>query len=673
MRRATPRLAVLFGYVIAASAFTWPLPLHLGTHLTGDPGGDTGVYVWNQWVFRHEAVLGNNPMTTDQILSLTQRADLSQHNYTAFQDLLAFPLMPWLGVVATFNVVLLIITVLTALATYALARRAMAATRFEAWLAGLAFAWSPVLVTRTAGHFSLVAAAPLPAFILCMHAAERTRQLRYAALAGFCVAWASFCDAYYGVYCVMMAGIYVATTYVRVTRSPVRKRVPWVWLLDVVLVCAAGLVAGLLIGRGGDVDLMGVKISLRGLYTPVLLLTVLSVVRGIVWLRPRITSDWGQYRHLLKPAIVGVIACAGPLSPALYGLGQRLAEGRFVSPPVYWRSSPEGVDLLSLVAPNPNHPLLRWLASDREQAAPTWFLEHTASLSLVAIAVVAFATWRAGFRPKAGWWILTIGFAALALGPFVLVGGVNTYVPGPWALLRYVPVIGLARMPTRFAIVAALGLAMLLAGALVAIGTRWPARRRAISLVVGALLIFELWPAPSTLYSAEISPIFDIVAADPRPVRILNLPFGVRDGVMSAGNFSARSQFNQTRHGKRLIGGYLSRISDRRLAQMRADNPTLGRLITISEGRTLSPEDEAALIERGPLFVGKASLGYVVIDERFIKADTSALVIRAMQLKEIARDAHLVLYTPPDLAGDQEIKRSNEQESRRSGGVRRQP
>ena len=214
--------------------------------------------------------------------------------------------------------------------------------------------------------------------------------------------------------------------------------------------------------------------------------------------------------------------------------------------------------------------------------------------------------------------VLTIGFAALALGPFVLVGGVNTYVPGPWALLRYVPVIGLARMPTRFAIVAALGLALLLAGALVAIGTRWPARRKAISMVVGVLLIFELCPAPSTLYSAEISPIFDIVAADPRPVRILNLPFGVRDGVMSAGNFSARSQFNQTRHGKRLIGGYLSRISNKRLAQMRADNPTLGRLITISEGRTLSPEDEAALIERGPIFVGKALLGYVVIDERFI-------------------------------------------------------
>src|SRR5262245_10540508 len=494
MRRATPRLAVIFGYVIAASAFTWPLSLHLDTHLTGDPGGDTGVYVWNQWVFRHEAVLGNNPLTTDQILSLTQRADLSQHNYTAFQDLLAFPLMPWLGVVATFNIVLLVITVLTALATYALARRVTEATRLEAWLAGLAFAWSPVLVTRGTGHFSLVAAAPLPAFILCIYLAEHTRQLRYAALAGFCVAWASFCDAYYGIYCVMIAGLYAATTLVRVTRGPARKHVPWVWLLNVLLVCAAGLVAGLLIGRGGDVGLMGVKVSVRGLYTPVLLLTLLSFVRAVFWLRPRFSSDWHEHRRLLKPALIGVLACAGPLSPALYGLGQRLAEGRFVSPRVYWRSSPQGVDLLSFFMPNPNHPLVRGFMAEQTEAAPTWFLEHIASLSLVAIAVVAFAVWRAQFRPKAGWWVLTIGFALLALGPFVTVGGVNTYVPGPWSLLRYTPVIGLARMPTRFAIVAALGLAMLLAGALAAIGSRWPARRRAVSLAVGALLIVELWP-----------------------------------------------------------------------------------------------------------------------------------------------------------------------------------
>lgn len=49
IRRAwLPHLGVVLGYVCAAVAFTWPLSLHLFTHLPGDPGGDTGVYVWNQ-------------------------------------------------------------------------------------------------------------------------------------------------------------------------------------------------------------------------------------------------------------------------------------------------------------------------------------------------------------------------------------------------------------------------------------------------------------------------------------------------------------------------------------------------------------------------------------------------------------------------------------------------
>ena len=54
LRRDSARIAVVVGYVFVAIAFTWPLPLHMATALTGDPGGDMGVYVWNQWVFQHE-------------------------------------------------------------------------------------------------------------------------------------------------------------------------------------------------------------------------------------------------------------------------------------------------------------------------------------------------------------------------------------------------------------------------------------------------------------------------------------------------------------------------------------------------------------------------------------------------------------------------------------------
>lgn len=653
MRRASPQLAVLLGYVLVALAFAWPLPLHLGTHLTGDPGGDTGVYVWNQWVFHQELTTGHNPMATGKILSLTSRVDLTQHNYTPFLNVLALPLIPLLGVIASFNVVFLIVCVLNALAMYGLARRVTTATRFEAWLAGVVFAWSPLMIARTTGHFSIAAAAALPAFIWCLVNAERSRSLRDAALVGLCMAWAAFSDAYFGIYCVLIAVIYLGTLVVRITRSERAMPRAWKWVLDVAIVTLGGLIGGLALGRGGEFSLLGIPVRMRSLYNPVLILTLLVIARIILWWRPQLTLSKARLvrrtndaSSLLKVAIVAAIACAGPLSPVLYGLGERMMEGRFVSPKIFWRSSPPGVDLLAYVAPNSQHPIWRALFDDPLAVRPTIYVEYTAGLSLVSLALIAFALWRVKYRPPVAWIAVTIGFGLLALGPFIQVGGVNTHVPGPWALLRYAPGFGLARMPTRFAIVASIGVAVLMAGALASIGTRWPNRRRTIVAAVAVLLLFELWPAPRPLYSAEISPIYDRIAADPRAVRVLVLPFGVRDGTWETGNFRPRTLFNQTRHGKALIGGYLSRIAPQRVDQMKHDYPTLEALIALSEKSPPGPEIAAILEARGDRLIAQASVGYVVIDSRFIPAERAQLVIDALKLTEVERDQHLTLYVP---------------------------
>ena len=645
MRRAAPQLAVVLGYVLAASAFAWPLPLQLGTHFTGDPGGDTGVYVWNQWVFHQELTTGHNPLATEKILSLTARVDLTQHNYTAFLNLLALPLISFLGVVTSFNVVFLLVSALNAIVTYGLIRRATAANRFEAWLGGLVFAWAPAMIARTTGHFSLAAAAALPAFLWCLINAEESRSARDAALVGVCMAWAAVSDAYYGVYCLMIAVIYLGAALLRVTRAERPARRLWTWWLDVVIICLGALVGGLVLGRGGDFTLLGVPVHVRSLYTPMLVFTALVTLRAFLWWRPQFALP-SVGPSPIKAVVIAALACAGPLSPVLYGLGERIVEGRFVSPPIFWRSSPRGVDALSFITPNPLHPMMRWFTDDPQQLRPTHFVEYTASLSVVSLAVIAIAMWCAGYRPRKRWFVLTIGFALLALGPFVYVAGVNTHVPGPWAFLRYAPGFGLARMPTRFAIVAVLGVALLMAGALAAIGERWPQRRRLAGAVVALLLVFELWPAPRTLYSAEISPIYDRIAADPRPVRVLVLPFGVRDGVWETGNFRPQSQYDQIRHGKAMIGGYLSRISQRRVQLMREEYPTLDALIKLSEKTPLDPSVQSVLDARGTYLVTQANVGYVVIDERFIPPDRARMVIDAFRLRAVERHAHLTLYVP---------------------------
>ena len=274
--------------MVAALAFSWPLPLHLGTHLTGDPGGDTGVYVWNQWVFHQELTTGHNPLATEKILSLTSPASISRSTTTRLSSTCwRCRSSRWLGVVTSFNVVFLVVCVLNAVMIYGLVRARHRGQSVGSVAGGPAsFAWSPAMIARTTGHFSLAAAAALPAFLWCLVNAERTRSPRDAALVGLCMAWAALSDAYFGIYCLIIGTLYVGASWLRVTRNTAPAPRAWVWTLDILIVCFGGLIAGLLLGRGGEFTLLGVPIHARSLYTPVLILTVLVIARVVAWWRP---------------------------------------------------------------------------------------------------------------------------------------------------------------------------------------------------------------------------------------------------------------------------------------------------------------------------------------------------------------------------------------------------
>jgi hypothetical protein len=640
-------LWAVLGYAAIAVVFTWPLVPNITTHLTGSPAGDTGVYVWNQWVFHHELVENrSSPYFTDKIFSLSGRANLSLHNYTAFQDLVALPFIPWLGVVATFNLVYLLMTVLTGYATFLLARHITGGT-VEAWLAGLLFAWSPILVTRGGGHFSLVAAAPLAVFLLLLLRAAERQRIRDAVALGATCCWAASTDAYYAVYCVIIAAAFMAGRVLTIKRQsqPSRHRaVPWT--LDLLMFCVAGLVLAMLISGGWQFTILGRVTSMRSLYTPMLVLTLLACLR-IAWsYRPNLVRfNTAALMQVMRLGSASAIVAAAMLSPVLYAVGVRIAEGYWDSETIYWRSSPHGVDLAAFVVPNPNHwlsPLAirDWLTGSRADA----YFENVASLTWVAPIVMILA-WRTGWRVPRFWAGLAIFFGTLALGPFIHVLGVNTHVPGPWALLRYVPIVGLARTPGRFSVVVMLAVAILFAAALCWLVRRWPERRQLVTLTAGVLLLFELLPLPRPLYSAEIPRIYRYIAEVPGDVRVLELPSGIRDGTQSVGNYTARTQFFQTAHEKPLIGGYLSRVSRRRLEDARRD-PMVDALIWLSEGKPIDASRRQSLVEAGPSFVRRANVGFVVVDKARTPAALREFAVQAFSLEIVGSEGAFELYTP---------------------------
>jgi hypothetical protein len=642
---------VLLSFMVVAAIQSWPLPLHLTTHLTGNPGGDTGVYVWNAWVFNHELrSLHSSPFDTETILSVGGPADLSLHNYTVFSNLLALPLLPWLGVVATFNVVYLLNVALAGLGMFLLTQhlgRAWGVQRADAWLAALLFACSPFLVARSTAHFSLVAAAPLPFFVLCFDRAWERRSIADGVAAGACMAWAAYCDPYYAVYCVLIAAVLTAP---RIAAMTLRRRTPvlkWTAGFDVPIVLLLAAVALVGIASGGVLRLGPLVVSMRTLYTPVLLLTLLVI--GRLWwaLHPRLRWTSPPLGPLAGPMFSMAVTAAILLGPVLYAIAVRSVEGRMVTPPVYWRSSAPGVDVLSLVLPNPNHPLapeslVRWFASQ-----PGRYEENVASIPWVVLGVLVLAWRRAGYRPDRVWAPALLVFTSLALGPFIRIAGFDTHIPTPWTLLRYVPVIGEARMPPRFGVLVMIAAGVLFAGALAALRRRFPHKAGALVGTVAALLAFELLPAPRSLHEASVPPVFDTIAADPRPLRVLNVPFGIRDGLSSLGDFTAASLFFQTRHGKPIVGGYLSRVSQSRKETFLRE-PAIAALLEASEGRTPTNEERTAALQTGSALVERLRIGWVVIDDSRVSPALRDFVIDMLKLRLQERSSVFGLYVPAD-------------------------
>jgi hypothetical protein len=215
----------------------------------------------------------------------------------------------------------------------------------------------------------------------------------------------------------------------------------------------------------------------------------------------------------------------------------------------------------------------------------------------------------------------------MSLGPFIVAGGVMTHVRGPWAVVRYLPILGAARMPTRMAILVLLGASMLMAMAVQDLRrrVRWPG---AFAVLVALLLIAELMPGSRALYTAEIPKVYRTIANDPRSVRVMNLPFGLRDGLSSAGNASAEYQYHQTAHEKPLVGGYVSRLPIGEVDRYRRF-PVMSVLTDLSEGKFVTEEQRAEAIAVAHQRASRLRIGWVVVDTR----------TTSTQLEQLAREA----------------------------------
>jgi len=643
------RSAIGISYGVLACVLTWPLPRHLRTDLLGPVSEDLGVYLWNLWIFRHELLTHHHlPLSTAHILGYAGPTDFALHNYAAVAGLLAFPLIPVLGLVGAFNIVLILCVALSGWATFMLARRLGLGT-MAAWSAGALFMASPALVARQTAHFSLIIAAPLPLFLWALLRTLDTKRVRDAVLTGVTVALASYSDAYYGIYCILMGGFVVTWRLARLERASDARFPKLARGLEIAMVILVGLIAWKIVSGVSELTVGSVRIGLRTLHSPTLVLVLATVARASLLWRPRLQISRSELNTQVRLGLIAIASCVAVMGPVLVLAGERILTHQLPETVTYWRSSARGVDLLAYFVPNPNHPWFGhrtagWFISEWADAFP----EFVSSFSLVAFAIIAIGAYR-GVLPRL-WVGFTAFFFALSLGPFVNVAGINTYVIGPWALLRYVPVVELARSPSRFAIVVALGLSLLFAFSVEALTKRMrsstPTLRYAFVVGLVTLLAFELGPIPRRLYSAAIPGIYQFLITTGEPNgKLLELPTGILDGTEMIGAFSASSQYYQTQHHWPLVGGYLSRVSRSSKAEgLRL--PMLKVLFALSAGRAVTPAEAAAAIRARDRFLAQTCVKFVVVNKRLASPALQSFAVDGLKLTRVHEDEDYVLLTP---------------------------
>lgn len=613
-------LGLLLGLAIL---HTWPLAANLASAIPGDSIGDNVTSLWNFWWMREAIARPDVSFFHTTYLFAPAGTPLVLHTHTAFAAFLGATLFGGLSLPASHNLMLIASVFLNGAAAYALA---FETTRkhLPALLAGVLFMLAPPLLTRLMGHFNLVLAWTM---VGAVWLAARMRGTGGAMAAGVAVGVVAYSDYYLFVYtCGILALMFIVPRWrLRLDRSAPRDSVVTAGAFALAIMLL--LTALLIVGSGGlERTVLGIRITMRSPDNALLVMWVLVITAAVVRWRVRMRLEKIAGDH--PPARLFVIALATTVATILplMWLGVELWRGGgYVTQRAAWRSAPAGADLATLLLGPPFGPLVgdtvqsiyRWAGIDR--------IEASGWLGVSACLLGAFGWWnRSVSRPARLWTVTGLAFFVWALGPALHVGGASTGLMLPQQVLRYVPLLGNARMPSRALIVVSLALAVLAA--------LW-ALNRSRRVVIAAMVIsaVELIGMPLRLTALTVPQMYERLATMPAGA-VLDLPLGYRDGFSETGAFNERTQLFQTVHRHPIAGGFIARLPPP-VRRRYTDDPTLAALVELSAGR--SPDAPAC--EDAVATLLAAGFTYIVVD-RTAAPDALLRYLERWRLTELARD-----------------------------------
>jgi hypothetical protein len=242
------------------------------------------------------------------------------------------------------------------------------------------------------------------------------------------------------------------------------------------------------------------------------------------------------------------------------------------------------------------------------------------------------------------WSLALLIFFILSLGPFPRILGKSIkLIPLPYILIMLMPILSNLRVPSRFDIMVMLCVAVLAAFSCDRLLKRLDGgvRRAFVCLGIALIVIFEFLAIPFPTFSPSIPKIYERIASDPDSFTVLQVPLGWMDGFKQIGIFPPSLLSYQTVHNHRIIGGYVSRVTDAKIQALTA-RPLLRRILEL-QGENIASVTSADRPVRSHLDdLADLQVRYVIIHPPFTHSRVRTYVEESLPVEKVSEENGVV-------------------------------
>jgi hypothetical protein len=547
----------LIAYIALTLALTWPL----ARGLAHDVPGDFGDPLFQSWVLAWDAThLG--PGWLDANIYYPHPLALAYSEFLLPQALQILPVYALTSnPILCYNLLFLSTFALSGLGMFLFARD-LTGSRTAAFVAGLAFAFAPYRIASVP-HMQVLSAAWLPFALYGFRRFLRTGGAR--PLAGAALAWTlqNLSCGYYLMFFSPAIALYL------VWEITTRRAWRDARIVGCVALASAAVVAVTAVSVLPYLELRRLGFDPRSLAeTQKFSADVYAYFTAdpSLWLWGSLADVWPKAEGLLFPGltivILAAVGAAARGTDAAWGFQPR---GGGLESAARFLLVACGAIVVTLLLGFPIRlPGLK-IASLSRTVVVT-LMVYAATFAFVPRLRATAVRWLSS--PSGFFTLLTALAIVASFGPSIYARGRIVADTGLYALLYGLPGFDGLRVPARFAMLAAFGLATLVAIGIAALERARPRYTVAMAGAASVLILLEatarpfpinrntidykqagLAPLPASISIADVPPVYDWIARLPASAAIAELPLGEP-------SFDVRYQFYSTRHWRRLVNGY---------------------------------------------------------------------------------------------------------------------